>query len=725
MTYLFALTLFLASALLFVVEPMIGRLVLPLLGGTPAVWNTCMVFFQAILLAGYAYAHAIPARLGVRRHALLHLILLALPALVLPLGLPVGWSDPGDAAPVPWLLGLLLIMVGLPFFVLATTAPLLQRWLAATRDREAGDPYFLYAASNLGSLIALLGYPLIIEPLLPLSQQGRLWSIAYAAWVLLMLVCVITLLRSARPEQTETENEPETEAPSLRRKLRWLLLSAAPSGLLLSVTTYISADIASVPLLWVLPLSLYLLTFVLAFSRRQFIRPRVLTRWLPLVVVILVVVMLSEATEPPVVLVVLHLIGLFWLALFCHTELARDRPPARYLTAFYLQLSAGGVLGGLFTALLAPMLFSSVVEYPLLIVLTCLLRAAPEETNNRLDLLLPVALGLATALLIIVLQSAGMKPGPISLASMFGVPILVCYTFLERPLRFGLGIAWLLLAGSFYHGIYGRTEARIRSFFGVHRVTVDETTGFRKLVHGNTVHGMQSIEPEKARSPTSYYHPSGPAGQVFRALANDPRLENVGLLGLGAGGLTCYAEAGQKWTYFEIDPAVIYLARDSGWFSFLRHSPAPVEIVEGDGRLTLARSKEKFGLLVVDVFSSDAIPVHLLTREALSIYRDHLTPDGLILVNISNRFLNLAPILAALARDADPSMVALYQEDLAVSEKEKAEGKFPSQWLVLAPSREAASKVLLRSGGWQSAHPPDGPSWSDDHSNPLGALKGD
>jgi spermidine synthase len=725
MTYLFAITLFLGSALLFVVEPMIGRLVLPLLGGTYGVWNTCMVFFQAALLAGYAYAHAAPARIGVRRHALVHVLLLVLPWFVLPIGIPTGWSDPGDAAPVRWLLGLLFLMVGLPFFVLSTTAPLLQRWLAATRDREAGDPYFLYAASNLGSLLALLGYPFVVEPLLPLSEQGRLWSIAYGAWVVLMLVCVVCLWRRASPElQRQESDEPEAEAPSLRRKLRWVLLSAVPSGLLISVTTYISADLGSRPLLWVVPLSLYLLTFVLAFSRRQIVPPKLLSRWLPLVVVVLVVAMLSEATEPAVVLIVLHLSGLFWMALFCHTELARDRPPAQYLTAFYLQLSAGGVLGGLFTALLAPVLFSSVVEYPLLMVAACLLRPTPDKSTNRKDVLLPAALGAATALLIVVLQAVGMKPGPISLASMFAAPILICYTFLERPLRFGLGIAGLLLAGSLYQGIYGRTEARIRSFFGVHRVTVDETTGFRKLVHGNTVHGMQSIDPEKARSPTSYYHPSGPAGQVFRALAKDNRLRNVGLLGLGAGGLTCYAEAGQEWTYFEIDPAVIYLARDSGWFTFLRDSPAPVKIVEGDGRLTLARSEEKFDLLIVDVFSSDAIPVHLMTREALAIYRNHLTPDGLILVNISNRFLNLAPILAALARDADPALVAFHQEDLAVSDKERAEGKFASQWLVLAPSREAAARVLRGYGAWQNARPFDGPSWSDDYSNPLGALKG-
>ncbi len=722
MTFLFALTLFLGSALLFAVEPMIGRLVLPLLGGTPAIWNTCMVFFQAALLAGYAYAHAAPTRLGIRRHAILHVLLLAVPWLVLPLGVPGGWSDPGDAAPVPWLLGLLLLMVGLPFFVLSTTAPLLQRWLAATRDRDAGDPYFLYAASNLGSLIALIGYPLVLEPLLPLSEQGRVWSIAYGVWMLLMIVCVVWLWKAARPEETVQERI-EAEAPSFRRKLRWVLLSAIPSGLLLSVTTYITADVASVPLLWVLPLSLYLLTFVLAFARRQLLAPAVLSRWLPLMVLVLVLAMLSEATEPAALLVVLHVFGLFWLALFCHSELARDRPPPHFLTSFYLLLSLGGVLGGLFTALLAPLLFSSVVEYPLLLVLTCLLRPSlPGKPWKRLDLLIPAGLGVTTAVVVLVAQHLEVPAGAISLGVMFAVPVFLCYTFLERPWRFGLGMGAILLASGLYQGVHGRTETRMRSFFGVHRVTVDVTGSFRVLVHGNTVHGMQSLDPAKSRVPTSYYHPSGPAGQVFKSLANDERLKKVGLLGLGAGGLTCYADKGQEWTYFEIDPAVIYLARDSGWFTYLRECPAQLHIVEGDGRLTLARSEEEFGLLVVDVFSSDAIPVHLMTREALAIYRQHLTPDGLILVNISNRFLDLAPVLAALARDSTPSMLALYQEDLGKSDKEGREGKYPSQWLILAPSLAAAEKVRLR-GGWQSLRAPEGPSWSDDYSNPLGALK--
>jgi hypothetical protein len=304
---------------------------------------------------------------------------------------------------------------------------------------------------------------------------------------------------------------------------------------------------------------------------------------------------------------------------------------------------------------------------------------------------------------------------------MFAVPAVICYTFLAHPLRFGLGIAALFLASSLYHGVFGTTEARLRSFFGVHRVSIDPTSSFRLLIHGNTIHGQQSLAPKKRRIPLTYYHPSGPAGHAFAALEDDERLRRVGLVGLGTGALSCYAKAGQRWTFFEIDPAVISLARDSGLFSYLRDCEADLDYEEGDARLALARGEERFGLLVIDAFSSDAIPVHLLTREAIQIYRKRLTPDGLMLFNISNRYLDLRPVLAALAEDA--GLVCLYQEDLGLTSLEKREGKAPSQWIVLAPRREAVRK-LLRRGVWQTLQPgPDDPVWTDEYKNPLRVLR--
>jgi hypothetical protein len=781
MVRLFGLTLFLSSALLFFVEPMIGRLILPLLGGTPAVWNTCLVFFQTVLLGGYVYAHLLPTWLGERRHALLHAVFLLLPLVCLPIALPHAWAPPDDSSPVFWVLGLLLLTVGLPFFAVATSSPLLQRWFACSNHPSSSDPYYLYAASNLGSLTALLGYPSLVEPLLTLADQGRFWMVGYVAFLLLTAGCAIWFWKTAAspraesirasgqnylsggrkpPEWSGTQgayaprsgfcplalsdgktgetpvplsaiaytsgsfsHPPAALALGWKRRLRWLLLAFVPSSLMLSVTTYLTTDIAAIPLLWMAPLALYLLTFVLAFARKELISYRLLTRWMPAVVLVLVLVLLSEATEPISLLVGLHLFGLFWISLVCHTTLARDRPPSERLTEFYLWLSIGGMLGGMFNALLAPLLFSTPAEYPLVLVLSCLLRPAPAQTLGVLDIVLPLGLGLLTIALILSGPMLYLEPGPESLAWMFAAPLVICYLFYERPLRFGLGIGVLLLAASAYDGVYGRTLYRARSFFGVHRVTLDPTGSFRVLVHGDTVHGKQSVDPKRAREPLSYYYRTGPIGQVFEALHGDERLQKVGVVGLGTGALACYAEPGQRWTFYEIDPAVVAIARDSGQFTFFTGGPVEPALVLGDARLKLARSTEQYGLLVIDAFSSDAIPIHLLTREALQIYREHLSADGILAFNISSRYFDLEGVLANLARNAEPPLICLEQKDLVVGVSERKLGKAPSHWVVMAQRREALANLIQKHGWHEVRANPNRAVWTDDYCNLLGILK--
>lgn len=722
MVGLFVLALFVAALLLFLVQPLFARLVLPLLGGTPAVWTTCMVFFQAALLTGYAYAHVLPAWLGVRRHALLHLALMVAVLLVLPVALPSGWAPPADGSAILWLLGVLTVSVGLPFFVVATSGPLLQCWYAQTRAASAGDPYFLYAASNAGSLLGLLCYPLLLEPLLPLADQGRVWTAGYLALLLLIGGCAVAVWRSERPA---AQGEATFRLRVGFREGRWVLLAFVPSSLLLSVTTYLTTDVAAIPLLWVVPLALYLLTFIAAFNRWPPLPLTFLARWAPLVVLVVTLAMLTEATEPVWLLVPLHLLALVWLGLVCHGQLARERPPAEELTAFYLWLAVGGVLGGVFNALLAPLLFDRLLEYPLVLVLACVLlppfRPRPEgESMTLRDVLLPAGLGVLTLALIGGARIAHLPPGQLSIAVIFAAPTVLCYTLHERPLRFGLGIGALLLASAFYPGIYGTVDHRERSFFGVHRVTRDPTGTFRQLIHGNTVHGQQFLDPARRGEALTYYHRTGPAGRTLLALRGDPRLQRLAFVGLGAGALASYGEEGQRWTFFEIDPSVIHVARDTGQFTYLADSAAEVDVVRGDARLTLARSEERFGVIVVDAFTSDSIPMHLLTREALRVYREHLTPDGLLLFHVSNRYLELEPVLAALAVDADPPMLCLSWDDHMAN---RENGKLRSQWVLLA-SAEADLAAMKQRMLWGRVQPTPGvPVWRDDYSDLLSVFR--
>jgi hypothetical protein len=757
---LFALTLFLSAALLFWVQPMFARLVLPLLGGTPAVWNTCVLFFQAALLAGYGYSHLTPAALGVRRQTLLQLVLMLLPLAFLPIGVPEALgARPDYFHPSLWLLLILLLGVGLPFFAVSTSAPLLQRWFAATGHPAARDPYFLYAASNLGSMIGLLSYPFILEPLLPLDDQTGLWMYLYWGLAGLVAVCAVIVLKSEiRNPKSEIRNPKQAGSDFGFRisdfgfpagsRLLWILLAFVPSSLMLSVTTYLTTDVAPIPLLWVIPLALYLLTFILAFAPRPLAPLAALHRTMPLVVIVVVLILISEAAgmEGPIwLMLAIHSLALFWIALWCHGTLARLRPDPRHLTEFYFWLSLGGVLGGLFNALIAPLVFSRITEYPLVLVVACLLRAANREqgTGNReqqkahsavpcslfpvpslADLLFPLAVGVLTVLLVLLARSTGIQAGPLGVAVVFAAPAVICYTFQAWPLRFGLAVGVLLLASTLYPGIYGyQVEYRQRNFFGVHKVVLFEDAyghKYRRLIHGTTVHGQQSLEPWRRGKALVYFHESGPIGQVFRFLketGQPPR--NVGIVGLGAGSLAAYAQPGQHWTFYEIDPEVIYLARDSGYFTFLKDCRAGMPaIIEGDARLRLAQSEDRYDLLIIDAFSSDALPVHLFTREALEeVYLKRLRPKGLIAFHISSRYLDLAPVLGRLADQS--GLPCRIQRDLM---DDPQTGKFASDWVIMA--HPAGPVAKLRSAMWEPLHGgPDAPLWTDDHTNILPLLK--
>ena len=742
---LFSATLFLSAGLTFLVQPMFAKFVLPLFGSTPAVWNTSMLFFQTTLLAGYLYAHESTRRLGVRRQSAVHLGVLLVPLLVLPVGVPDDWIPSADDNPVPLLLGLLAVAVGLPFFVVSTTAPLLQRWLAATDHPAAGDPYFLYRASNLGSVLGLLAYPLAVEPSMRLAEQGRLWSAGYGLLVVLVLACAAVVWRSPRgseaagvSEDPEAAPEPASDEapaasqgaaarPTLNRRLRWVGLAFVPSSLMLGVTTAITTDIAPVPLLWSLPLSLYLISFILVFapgSRSDGLQ-RAMVLALPAVVLLISVTLLLEVRGPLWIMVPLHLASFFVVAVACHGALAQDRPPTRWLTEFYLLISLGGALGGVFNALVAPALFDSLAEYPIALVLAalCLPKRPPlippGPYARWLDFALPLALGTTVALIVALIELAEADAQQYAKMFAFGLAAGVAVNFIRRPLRFGLSVGAIVLAVTLASAPDDRELHRERSFFGVYRVTAAEGGNLHRLVHGTTTHGAQDFSPGRERTPNSYYHRGSPIGRLLSSMP--PYVTTrAAIIGLGTGSIACYSKPGEQWTFYEIDPTIERIARDPRFFTYLRVCPGDFDVVLGDARLRLPRAADRrYGLIMADAFSSDAVPVHLINREALTLYRSKLREHGIVAFNVSNSYVDLEPVLGNLAHDARMACVA--QTDRK-SGRDGIPETDASNWVVMA-RRTPDLRAAASDQRWQDCRrSPGSAPWTDDYSNLLGAL---
>ena len=747
MALLFGFTAFLSAFLLFLIQPMIAKTILPPLGCAPAVWTTCMVFFQAALLAGYAYANAVTTTLGPRHQTVLHVGLFLLALLVLPTDLTRSWRPPAEANPIPWLLALLAVSIGLPFFMAASNTVVLQSWFANRGRPATRDPYILYAASNLGSLVALPSYPGLIEPNLRLADQRWLWTAVYGLLVALTAGCAALAwgaARASREAPVTRARQPrsgrasaiEVSGPTLRRRLCWVALAFVPSSLMLAVTTYLTAEVAAIPLLWVIPLALYLLSFVLTFGSMSSRLHSVMVLAMPVATLLLVFLTLSRVAPPIWVVMLLHLATLFVVAMVCHGALVMSRPPISHLTEFYVWIAIGGVLGGLFNAVLAPLLFSALVEYPLTLVLACLLlpRTAPAETSHRerwLDMGVAVAFGLGTVGLFLGLSAgrpdAGLGDATLGLKSgqltriLLGLPALLCYLLVGRPIRFGLAVGAILVASALASGIRSPVLYRERSFFGIHSIRLDRDGRYVRLYHGTTVHGMQSLDPARHQEPLAYYYPTGPIGQVFQALHAQGATPPIALIGLGAGALAAYGASGQEMTFYEIDGAVERLARNARYFTHLRDADGrgvKLRIVLGDARLRLAQAPDyRYGLIVVDAFSSHAIPVHLITREAVQLYLSKLAYHGLVAFHISVPSLRLEAVLGALARDA--SLTGLIRYDAADEEL----GKAPSVWAVLA-RRQADLAPLAQDVRWKRLlADPVLAVWTDEFSNLLGILR--
>ena len=726
----FTAAVFTSALLLFAVQPMFTRMVLPRLWGSPSVWSVAMVFFQSMLLAGYAYAHFLtqPKRRVVA--VVVHLVLLMTAGLMLPLSIASGWGDPpGDGAAF-WLLGLFAVSIGLPFFALSANNPLLQAWFARTDHPDARDPYFLYAASNIGSFLALVSYPVLLEPAFSLQAQNRLWSGGF--WVLAALVagCGYLLLRSPQHAEDETSAPVATPAPNWPTLTRWMFLAAVPSGLLVAVTAHISTDIAAVPLLWVILLSLYLLTWVLVFQSRPLL-PHKWMVWLhPLALAGLVVLFRLSNEDLLVITLSGHLLAFFIIAMASHGELARLRPPAEHLTIFYVSLSAGGMIGGLFAGLIAPYAFSWIAEYPILLALAALcLPPAAAQWGKRERLFWIVAVVSAAAVMLPGLVGWLPSDGMARPISVVIITIAVASVLLTRDqLKIAFAIAVALTLVRLYPADQGRSEL-VRSFFGVHKLYETLDGRYRVLLHGTTVHGAQRLKeddgtPVRGRpEPLTYYHRGSPLAEAIDAIRKrKARPLRVAVVGLGSGSLACYVEPGDSWRFFEIDPSVVEIARDPRRFTYI-HSCAPeLPIVLGDARLTLAHEPDRhYDLMIIDAYSSDSIPIHLATREAMAIYKAKIAADGVVVMHISNRHLELASVVAGIAA-ANGMRTWLTEGNEDEKDDQDDEYAYSSTVAISAVEREHIGN-LTDDKDWRLTEPKKTQRvWTDDYSNIVGAL---
>jgi hypothetical protein len=674
MVLVYTFTIFLSAALMFMVQPMIGKMILPALGGAPAVWNTCLVFFQALLLGGYLYAHFSIKWLGHRVQSCLHIaVLIATLGWLIwrwgqnsgtPFLIPTDQRIFTDTTqdPTLQLLALLVTLIGLPFFVISTSAPLLQSWFSKTDHPNASNPFFLYAASNLGSMISLITYPFLINKYFSLTEQGQVWTQGFAGLVVGCILCVAILWkRSSQVESPSAANEsaPKTAGPSYSSILTWITLSFIPSSLLIGETTFLASEVLSHPLLWVITLALYLLTFIIVFSGKPIISHAMALRMTPLASILLVIVVAGKSNEPTWLVVGVHIVSFFLLALISHGELAKRKPEASHLTSYYLWMSFGGVLGGSFNSILAPVAFKymGLVEYPLgLIASLLVLGVAGGSLRKSGDWVFAGCIAAIASVLLFVLP----RDEAILSNLIYGIPAILLLPIARNLPRFALGAAALILVGALDTGVNGRTLFLERNFYGVLKVTYDPTRNANLIIHGNTLHSIQSRDPAEALFPTGYFYSDGPMSTVFdHAVARG--YSQIAVAGLGAGGVACYAHPGQHWTYYEIDPAMKRVAEDPEYFTFLKEcypeNGGTYEVKLGDARMEMAMEpNEKFDLIVLNAFSSSSPPLHLLTQEAVDVYLSKLKPDGILAFNASNRHLELEPALAAIAKSKRASI---------------------------------------------------------------------
>jgi hypothetical protein len=735
----FTIAVGLSAFLLFSIQPMFTKIVLPQLGGSPGVWSVAMVFFQAMLLAGYGYAHLLTTRLTPRHAALTHVgVMIVVLFVALPIGLTTALGKPPAEAATFWLLGAFALSVGLPFFVVSAHGPLLQAWFARTGHAGAQDPYFLYAASNVGSLVALLSFPFLVEPLLSTKAQTSVWSFGFALLIAAVAMCCAFLPNSAAAGPAgaaNSESQARTAAPTLRMRLTWCLLAFVPSGLLVAVTAHISTDVAAAPLLWVIPLSLFLLTFIITFQPRPWLSHKAMLTVQPALIVATLAFGSMLVTANVALALIITLAAFFVSAMVFHGEMVRLRPAAEHLTSFYVWMSVGGVLGGIFTGLIAPHVFNTLFEYGLLFVAALLIRLKDTPVPSRNALLASGAMVVGGVLAVFVVLSLTTMPNlkldqaltlGAGAAAMLG--LLAVIRDAKMAAAVFTPIMLLLSIGPYLKN----DQISVRSFFGVSKIFTSPDGTMRHLAHGTTLHGTQRIDQigtGQRPDPLTYYYDGGPFDQAIVATraAKGGKLGNVAVVGLGTGSQACLKQPGESWTFYEIDPYVVRIAQDPSLFTFMSVCAPQARVVLGDARLMLQDApKGHYDLIIVDAFSSDSIPLHLLTREAMELYQSRLTPGGAVVFHLSNRNLTIAPFAASTAATLSLQTWRSMKQTLSAADARAGKASTDIALVTGNPAVVTALKGADADGRWSNITPAPGDTsirpWTDDFSNILKAA---
>lgn len=736
MVAIYTLTSILSAFLVFFIQPVVAKIALPTLGGVPAVWNGCMLFFQATLLCGYLYANVLTNRVPLKSQPIVHLVLLFAALLVFPMGFVGREEIDPSLEPMSWLLWMLAYSVGIPFFVISATAPLLQRWFSHTNHKDAANPYFLYAASNIGSMSALLLYPFVVEPFFALSQQVEVWE-AGVTFLAFSFVGVSVFLwrRSATKVIVEPVVKRKANLVALHgvrwgQRGKWVVYSAVPASLLYGVTTYLTTDIAPIPFLWVLPLALYLITFIIVFSSRENGGRIVQTLHVPAVALLVLLLAINANSLP---MLALHVIVYFIVVLSVHYELSRSKPEALHLTEFFLWMSIGGVLGGVFNTLVAPHIFNDIHEYPLALLLSCLLlpmgETFREQMRRQAKLLGSCALLVLIFALVFSVENGAVKALHamnddmrfyIFTGLLTGFVCAIAFAFMvlrTQPIAMVsvLATAYVVFSGFLLELKNLDILFQGRSIFAVYEVEYSPQEKVYRLTHGRTVHGVQSAEEDKRLHVGGYYNNAVP---YLRASGENKEQKRVALIGLGIGILNCAGEAGDQYDIFEIDPLMYQVASDTRFFSYLEDCPPNETVIIGDGRMQVSRQPEDYyDALLIDAFNSDAVPVHLITKEAVGMYLKKMTAEAPLLIHVSNRYIDLRPALSTIGHHFEG--VKVFSQDFKTQDETH---DFSSTWVAM--TRGEAMAKQFAADGWTELEF-DNPDylWTDSYSNIFTSLR--